>query len=162
MTVIKFDFTLRLLIFTLLCNLKKNARIVVETRCYLQGNYNHYECAIEVTNAKPEDSGEWTCHMEEYYRGGNRGDSAQVNDSFNNYLCTARLVRSGQPSLWEGISSFPSVFAEIFLHLRHFFDKEKSFYPSRREPKIIFLPLILNINKEEEMKMSMKWGGGEI
>ena len=40
---------------------------MVKTEC-LQGVYNQYECGVKISNAGPEDSGEWTCNMEEFTR----------------------------------------------------------------------------------------------
>ena len=44
----------------------------------LQGRYDYYECGVEIRNAGPEDTGEWSCDLEEYIRGGERGQGAKV------------------------------------------------------------------------------------
>ena len=37
------------------------------------GEYNNHLCAIELKSVKLEDSGDWFCEMEEYYKGYHRG-----------------------------------------------------------------------------------------
>jgi hypothetical protein len=34
----------------------------------LQGDYNQHQCGVTISDASPEDSGEWSCEMEEYNR----------------------------------------------------------------------------------------------
>ena len=40
----------------------------------LQGRYNYYECGLEISDARAEDQGEWSCEIESYVKNGNRGD----------------------------------------------------------------------------------------
>ncbi len=45
----------------------------------IQGDYNYYGCGIKISNAQAEDSGEWSCDIEEYNRGGVRNTGAKVS-----------------------------------------------------------------------------------
>lgn len=45
------------------------------------GDYNNYNCAIELKNVTPEDAGEWTCEMESYHAGRYRGYGYQKTGS---------------------------------------------------------------------------------
>ena len=49
-------------------------------RQILQGDYNNYECGLDISAAQAEDTGDWTCEFESYVKGGKRGDGykAQV------------------------------------------------------------------------------------
>ena len=42
------------------------------------GDYDNYECAIELTNISLEDAGKWTCEIESYYAGRYRGYGYKV------------------------------------------------------------------------------------
>ena len=46
----------------------------------LQGDYNNYECGLDISAAQAEDTGDWTCEFESYVKGRKRGDGykAQV------------------------------------------------------------------------------------
>ena len=46
----------------------------------LQGDYNNYECGLDISTAEAEDTGDWTCEFESYVKGRKRGDGykAQV------------------------------------------------------------------------------------
>ena len=49
----------------------------------IQGDYNYYGCGIKISNAQAEDSGEWSCDIEEYNRGGERNTGAKVSMLIN-------------------------------------------------------------------------------
>ena len=59
-----------------ICNIQKIQEY--NGNVYLQGDYNYYQCGIEISNAQAEDSGEWSCDLEEYNRGGARNTGAKV------------------------------------------------------------------------------------
>ena len=48
----------------------------------MQGRYNYYECGLEVSDARAEDQGEWSCEMESYVRGGRKGDGYKAEVRF--------------------------------------------------------------------------------
>ena len=50
-----------------------------EFRAEFVGDYNNYECAMELSNVKLEDAGKWTCEVESYYAGRYRGYGYQVS-----------------------------------------------------------------------------------
>ena len=48
----------------------------------LQGEYSDYQCGLEITDARDEDQGEWSCEMESYVKGGRRGYGYKVEVRF--------------------------------------------------------------------------------
>merc|ERR1719431_1400931 len=53
-----------------------------EDRVEFRGNYDKSECGLKFSEAKAEDTGDWTCEFEEYNKGGNRGDGAKSVGNF--------------------------------------------------------------------------------
>ena len=50
-----------------------------EGRYRWYGDYNYYECGLELTGASLEDAGEWSCSFESYHRGQYRGYGYRAN-----------------------------------------------------------------------------------
>ena len=49
----------------------------MHSRVKYVGNYTAHECEIEVSNVSSDDSGVWSCDVESYILGANRGYKAQ-------------------------------------------------------------------------------------
>ena len=45
---------------------------------FVQGQYSQYQCGVKISDARAEDSGEWSCDLEEYNRGATRNYGAKV------------------------------------------------------------------------------------
>ena len=61
-----------------------------------QGDYNNYECGLEISDADAEDNGDWTCEFEYWDKAGVRGDAEIVkvkifseihSDKSEKFLC---------------------------------------------------------------------------
>ncbi|XP_023325034.1 cell wall integrity and stress response component 1 isoform X2 [Eurytemora carolleeae] len=52
-------------------------------RVEFYGRYNDKECGITIKDPKPEDTGVWTCHMEEYVFLGGRGSGVTAEGHMN-------------------------------------------------------------------------------
>ena len=52
---------------------------------YVQGDYNNYECGLEISGAEAGDDGEWSCDIESYVRRyrRQRGDGKTVSKTFS-------------------------------------------------------------------------------
>lgn len=55
----------------------------LEERAEFNGVYNDKECGMTIKNVQPEDSGIWSCHIEEYVFLGARGSGNQVFGKIN-------------------------------------------------------------------------------
>jgi len=81
---------------------KRLANGVVKQKCDLSeraefnGKYNDKECGVTIRNVQPEDSGVWSCHIEEYVFLGNRGSGNQV---FGRINLTVQAVTTTKPEL---------------------------------------------------------------
>ena len=51
--------------------------MALHSRVKYVGNYTAHECEIEVSNVSSDDSGVWSCDVESYILGANRGYKAQ-------------------------------------------------------------------------------------
>ena len=49
---------------------------------YVQGDYNNYECGLEISGAEAADDGEWSCDIESYVKYGKRGDGKTASVSY--------------------------------------------------------------------------------
>ena len=49
---------------------------------YVQGDYNNYECGLEISGAEAGDDGEWSCDIESYVKYGKRGDGKTASVSY--------------------------------------------------------------------------------
>ena len=47
-----------------------------------QGDYDSYECGLEISGADAEDDGDWECEFESYVKNGKRGDGYKAKVSF--------------------------------------------------------------------------------
>ena len=54
-------------------------------RVKFNGDYNQNECGVEISGARLEDAGDWTCQLESYSFGGQRGEQAKVDTSWKLY-----------------------------------------------------------------------------
>ena len=53
---------------------------------YFQGDYLNHECGLNVSEARAEDAGEWTCEFESYVKNGKRGDGVMARVSHLNVI----------------------------------------------------------------------------
>ena len=74
----------------------------------MQGRYNYYECGLEVSDARAEDQGEWSCEIESYVKNGQRGDG---------YMSTVIILLASSLYL-----ETCQCFNLYFLLMNHFFE----------------------------------------
>ena len=63
------------------------------------GNYNNHECAIKVKNATFMDSGIWTCDLESYHFGFNRGDGFKVRGAIEVKVLPLMISSTSLPTI---------------------------------------------------------------
>ena len=73
-----------------------------QNRAIYVGNYDNYNCAIKLISVIPEDSGNWTCVLEEWTNGYYRGYGKQVTG----HMDVVILPKNLNPTLSEGIYFF--------------------------------------------------------
>jgi len=49
-----------------------------QNRAFYTGDYDNYICSITINSTTIEDTGDWFCELEEYWRGYERGDGKNV------------------------------------------------------------------------------------
>jgi len=71
-------------------------------RVEFYGVYNDKECGMTLTNVQPEDSGVWSCHIEEYVFLGTKGSGNQVVGRMN---LTVQATTTENPKFTEPTST---------------------------------------------------------
>ena len=78
----------------------------------MQGRYNYYECGLEISDARAEDQGEWSCEIESYVKNGQRGDG---------YMSTVIILLTSSLYL-----ETCQCFNLYFLLMNHFCDRTRT------------------------------------